>query len=131
MSTASLGLPSKEGRVNSLCMESVPSLPDGGPLRPFVIWASAGVFFLVISMAAASLRRRWKDAGVAAIPTLILVVGLGMVHYGGMAHTYSTWMTVLAAVWAAHMTEKETSFFLFLGGLGLAGAGIIARTQLF
>jgi hypothetical protein len=112
-------------------MESVPSLPTETALRAFVIWASAGMFALVLGVLAAGIRRRWAEARWAAMPIGILCITMVLTHLSGIAHGYATWITVAAAGVAAFRTSNETSFFLFLGGIGLVAASLIASTRLF
>jgi len=112
-------------------MESVPSLPVDAPLRAFVIWASAGVLALVVGTVSAGLRRRWSEVKVAATPLVALGLGVAAGHFNAAAHTWATWIAVVVAGWAAYHTSRETSFFLLVGSIGLAGAGLIAQNSLF
>jgi general stress protein CsbA len=112
-------------------MQPVPSLPAEGPLRAFVIWASLGLGFLLLSACVAAFRKRGNDLRYTALPLAVLAAGMLVAQYSEVAHTTATWLTVIVAGLSAYQTKAETSFFLFLGGLSLAAAGIIASTQLF
>ncbi len=90
-----------------------------------------GLSFLVLSACIAAARKRTKDLRYTAIPLAVWAAGMLIAKYSDLAHTAATWLAVIVAGFAAYQTKAETSFFLLLGGLSLAAAGIIASTQLF
>jgi hypothetical protein len=59
-----------------------------------------------------------------------LVIGLGVLigHVAAAAHIWAMWGAVAAGVWAAHRNDGLSSFFVFLGSLGLAAASVMARS---
>lgn len=90
-----------------------------------------GLGFLLLSACIAAIRKQAKDLRYTAIPLAVLAAGMIIAQHSEVAHTTATWLTVIVAGFSAYQTKAETSFFLFLGGLSLAAAGIIASTQLF
>jgi len=93
-----------------------------------VIWASAGLLGIAIGLTSAALQRQWTEVRRAALPLCIVILGAIIGHFVPDAHTWSMWAAVLAGTWAAFRNTGLSSFATFLGTLGLAAAGILARS---
>jgi len=109
-------------------MESVPDLPASPELRAFVIWATAGLLAITLGLGAAVARKNWTEARRAALVCGTIIIGTLIGQLAPGTHTWTIWVGILMGIWAAHKNSGLSSFFVFLGTLGLAASSILARS---
>jgi len=109
-------------------MESLPDLPGSPDLRAFVIWATAGLAAIAAGLGVAAFRKAWAEVRRAALPLGAAVLGMLVGQLAPEVHLWAMWVAVALGVWAAHKNTGLSSFFIFLGTLGMAAASVLAHS---
>ena len=109
-------------------MESVPDLPARPELRAFVIWATAGLLAIAAGLGVAMTNKNWTEARRAALVCGTIILGMLIGQLAPGTHTWTIWAGVLLGIWTAHKNTGLSSFFVFIGTLGIAASSLLARS---
>ena len=109
-------------------MESVPDLPASPELRAFVIWATAGLLAIAVGLGVAVANKNWTEARRAGLVCGTIILGTLIGQLAPGTHIWAMWAGILLGIWAAHKNSGLSSFFVFLGTLGLIASSLLARS---